>query len=96
MGLSLLDFEKDIFVLQEGEKREGNAALISAGTGLGESALLWSGSLHMPTPSEGGHADFAPDNALEVEFMLALKEKYAHASYERVLSEAGLRASMNS
>ena len=89
-GLSLLDFEKDIFVLQEGEKREGNAALISAGTGLGESQLLWSGSVHMPTASEGGHADFAPKSPLEIELMLALKARYGHASYERVLSGGGL------
>ncbi len=89
-GLSLLDFEKDIFVLQEGEKREGNAALISAGTGLGESALLWGGSIHVPTPSEGGHADFAPNSQIEIELMLELKETYGHASYERVLSGGGL------
>ena len=89
-GLSLLDFEKDIFVLQEGERREGNAALISAGTGLGESQLLWSGSVHIPTPSEGGHADFAPNTQQEIELMLSIKEKYSHASYERVLSGAGL------
>lgn len=89
-GLSMLDFEKDIFVLQEGEKREGNAALISAGTGLGESALLWGGSMHVPTPSEGGHADFAPNNLIEIDLMLELKERYSHASYERVLSGGGL------
>ena len=89
-GLTLLDPEKDIFVLQAGEKREGNAALISAGTGLGESALLWGGTMHVPTPSEGGHADFAPGSQIEIELMLELEEKYSHASYERVLSGGGL------
>ncbi len=44
----------------------------------------------MPTPSEGGHADFAPNSPLEIELMLSLKAKYGHASYERVLSGGGL------
>jgi glucokinase len=89
-GLSLLDFERDIFVLQEGEKLEGNGALISAGTGLGEASLLWNGKVHVPSPSEGGHGDFAPRSKIEVEFLEWLLDKYEHVSYERVLSGPGL------
>ncbi|MEE9542880.1 MAG: glucokinase [Thermodesulfobacteriota bacterium] len=89
-GLNLLDLDKDIFVLQEGDKREGNSAMISAGTGLGETILCWNGTVNVPFPSEGGHADFAPKSAIEIELLEGLIEKYGRASYERVLSGSGL------
>src|SRR6266566_3423605 len=38
----------------------GNAALIAAGTGLGEAVLYWDGTRHRVSASEAGHADFAP------------------------------------
>jgi len=69
----------------------GNAALISAGTGLGEAGLLWTGEGHIPVASEGGHADFAPRNDTEVDLLKYLRVRYGHVSYERVLSGPGLR-----
>jgi len=69
----------------------GNAAVISAGTGLGEAGLYWDGTRHHPFAAEGGHADFAPRNALEMELLRYLLQKYEHVSYERVLSGPGLR-----
>ena len=69
----------------------GNIAVISAGTGLGQALLFWDGVHHCPGPSEGGHADFAPRNAEEIDFLHFLQRKYrAHVSYERVLSGSGL------
>jgi glucokinase len=68
----------------------GNAAVISAGTGLGEAGLYWDGTRHLPFAAEGGHADFAPRNALEMELLRFLLERYEHVSYERVLSGPGL------
>ena len=41
-------------------KRQGNVAVVAAGTGLGEAMLYWDGQHHHPLASEGGHADFAP------------------------------------
>jgi len=38
----------------------GNAAVIAAGTGLGEAGLFWDGRAYRPFASEGGHASFAP------------------------------------
>ena len=67
-------------------------ALIAAGTGLGESILFWNGSRYQPTPSEGGHADFAPNNDNEIELLRHLRSSYLHVSYERVLSGPGLHA----
>ena len=67
-------------------------ALIAAGTGLGESILFWNGSRYQPTPSEGGHVDFAPNNDNEIELLRHLRSNYLHVSYERVLSGPGLHA----
>jgi len=88
-GIDLLSGE-DIHTLQEGKKAAGNAAVIAAGTGLGESVLYWDGSSHIPLASEGGHADFAPRNPIEMELFLRLAAIYGHVSYERVLSGRGL------
>ena len=69
--------------------REGNAAVISAGTGLGEAGLFWDGTLHVPFAAEGGHADFGPANDLQAELWQYLHKKYGHVSWERVLSGPG-------
>lgn len=67
-------------------------ALIAAGTGLGEAILFWNGSRYQPMPSEGGHADFAPNNDDEIELLRHLRSHYLHVSYERVVSGHGLHA----
>jgi glucokinase len=69
---------------------DGTRALIAAGTGLGESLILWTGKDYQIYPSEGGHADFAPNNDLEIELLRYLRTSYLHVSYERVLSGPGL------
>jgi glucokinase len=81
----------DLVVLNAGVTAAGNAALISAGTGLGEAGLYWDGRRHHPFASEGGHADFAPRNALERELAAYLVGRFGHVSYERILSGPGLR-----
>ncbi|MBI5886363.1 MAG: glucokinase [Deltaproteobacteria bacterium] len=82
----------DVHVLQQGRSRPGNRALIAAGTGLGEAALFWDGHAHIPSASEGGHADFAARTDIEMELLARLTGRYGHVSYERVLSGAGLEA----
>jgi len=67
-------------------------ALIAAGTGLGEAILFWDGKQYRPMPSEGGHADFAPNNDNEIELLRHVRSQYLHVSYERVLSGPGLHA----
>jgi glucokinase len=69
----------------------GNAALISAGTGLGEAGLYWDGRRHRPFASEGGHADFGPRSPLEAELVAYLAGEFGHISYERILSGPGLQ-----
>jgi len=65
-------------------------AVLGAGTGLGEGFLIHTGRDYVVVPSEGGHADFAPRNALEMRLLAHLTEKFTRVSYERVLSGHGL------
>lgn len=88
-GIGLLTRD-DITVLNAGTPKEGNAALIAAGTGLGEALIFRTASVLYPSGSEGGHADFAPRNDLEIELLKYLSDIYGHVSYERVLSGPGL------
>jgi glucokinase len=77
--------------LNEGNMRQsGNKALIAAGTGLGEAIMHDDGRHFHPLASEGGHADFAPRNELEIELLRYLLGRFGHVSYERVLSGPGL------
>ncbi len=70
----------------------GNAAVIAAGTGLGEAGMFWDGQRHRPFACEGGHADFAPRNEREMELLRFLQKEFTHVSYERVLSGPGLHS----
>ncbi|HMA28348.1 MAG TPA: glucokinase [Thermoanaerobaculia bacterium] len=92
LGLSELSGE-DFAVVNAGTPDlEGNAALISAGTGLGEAYLVRSGGRLVPQASEGGHASFAPRNPFEIDLLRHLHRTYGHVSFERVLSGPGLAA----
>ena len=73
-------------------KKRQALALIAAGTGLGEAILFWDGKSYRPMPSEGGHADFAPNNDYEIELLRYLRSQFLHVSYERILSGPGLLA----
>jgi glucokinase len=68
----------------------GNRALIAAGTGLGEAGLMWDGVAHRPFSSEGGHASFAPNDAIGDELLVFLRKERGHVSWERVLSGMGM------
>jgi glucokinase len=82
----------DLAVLSQGEPgATGNIAVISAGTGLGLAGAYWDGNRHHPFAGEGGHADFAPHDALQVELLLHLQRRLGgHVSWERVVSGPGL------
>lgn len=91
MGIPVLE-PSELAVLSRGTlDPTGTIALISAGTGLGEAAAVFDGAVHRPMSSEGGHADFAPRNELEVELLLYLRSVHGRVSTERVLSGPGLR-----
>jgi len=73
-------------------KRGANVAVIAAGTGLGEAMLVWDEEANrfVPSPTEGGHTDFAPSDELEAELLTFLRGRFGHVSGERVLSGSGL------
>ena len=90
-GIAELPLES-FAVLQEGRPDpEGNAALIAAGTGLGEALLFRCGAELLPSASEGGHASFAPTDEVEGDLFRFLAAKYGVVSAERVVSGPGLR-----
>src|SRR3954447_13505098 len=68
----------------------GNQAVVAPGTGLGEAGLFWDGARHHVFACEGGHADFAPQGDLQIEFLRFLMKRTGHVSYERILSGPGL------
>jgi glucokinase len=79
--------EQDLHTLNAGDPdANGNAAMISAGTGLGEAGLFWDGVQFRPFACEGGHADFSPASALDAELLGYLSSKFGHVSWEKVLS----------
>ncbi len=81
----------DLAVIQPGTPDPtGHACIISAGTGLGQAGFFFDGKARRPMPSEGGHADFAPQNEQEIELLRFLQARFGHVSYERVLSGPGL------
>lgn len=89
-GIAALE-PADFVVLNAGAPdASGNAAIVSAGTGLGEAGLYWDGTRRRPFATEGGHADFAPRNHLEMELLNYLLKQFHRVSYERVLSGPGL------
>jgi glucokinase len=91
-GIGVLGPE-DFAVLHEGNRdAEGNAAIIAAGTGLGEAGLYWDGRHHHPFACEGGHTDFAPRSETEVKLLRLLLKRFDRVSYERILSGPGLFA----
>ena len=91
-GTGLAELPPSAFaVLAEGvEDPEGNAALVSPGTGLGEGFLVRNGDRLVPYASEGGHASFAPRDEEEFELFRVLQAEHGHVSYERILSGPGL------
>jgi glucokinase len=83
--------DEDLATLQAGlPAPEGNAALIAAGTGLGEAVLFRHRGHLVPSPSEGGHADLAARNDEEIDLLRFLLGLYGRADYERVVSGPGL------
>lgn len=83
--------EDELHTINIGEpERNGPIAIVAPGTGLGEAFLVWNGSSYVPCASEGGHAGFAPTDALEAELWAYLRRRYGHVSCERVCSGSGI------
>lgn len=83
--------DADLLTLQSGLPGAcGNAAVIAAGTALGEAGLYWDGQQHQPFATEGGHTSFSPGNELEFALLSHLQQQFQHVSWERVVSGMGV------
>jgi len=82
---------EELYVLQQGTRNpDGNAVLLTAGTGLGTGMLInVNGKLH-PSPSEGGHTDFAARTPREIELLEELTRLHGRAHIEMIVSGPGL------
>jgi glucokinase len=91
LGMLHLQPEELVNLNPEAREQEGNAAVIAAGTGLGEAILYWDGTRHHPVACEGGHVEFAPRTEREIELLRYLHRKLGgRVSYERVISGPGI------
>ncbi|NOT11734.1 MAG: glucokinase [Methylococcaceae bacterium] len=92
MALGMLYLpEQDLIELNpDAVEQTGTIAVIAAGTGLGEAILYWDGNKHQPMATEGGHTDFAAQNAQQDQLLAYLRCRYPeHVSCERLISGIG-------
>jgi glucokinase len=83
---------EDFCVLNPGVPEAGGTrALLAAGTGLGQSILVWDGGRYRVVPSEGGHSDFAPHTEQQIELLRFMRRRYPQVSWELILSGRGFR-----
>ena len=97
-GINLLK-NKDLIKISKNVKdyrnKKGVMAVIGAGTGLGESILVFDQNLgfYVPLPSEGGHSDFPAENRFEYDMSDFIKEKNeipGSVFYEDFISGRGI------
>ncbi|HYT74896.1 MAG TPA: glucokinase, partial [Vicinamibacterales bacterium] len=81
----------ELAVLQQGIAQPGgNAAVIAAGTGLGEALLLNVDGRFIPGATEAGHADWGPRTPRDIEMLTTLTRVYGRCSNEHIISGPGL------
>jgi glucokinase len=91
LGVPLLR-DDDLLSLHAGTRdRTAPMAVLGAGTGLGEALVAFHRGEHFVLPTEGGHADFAPQDEEQSRLFVHLHQQLGgHVSWERVLSGMGL------
>lgn len=82
----------EVHVLQPGQADPvGNIALIASGTGLGSALLHYVDGVGLvPSPAEGGHADYAARTAREIEVLRSVTRRHGRAEVEKVVSGRGI------
>jgi glucokinase len=80
-----------LVTLNPGQPKHGrNVAVIAAGTGLGESALVFDEGRYHAVACEGGHTDWAPRNQIEAGLFRFLLERSHRVTNEHVICGRGL------
>lgn len=83
--------ERDMVTLNAGEPEpHGPRVVIGAGTGLGQAILFWNSDHYEVIATEGSKTDFGPTDELQLELARYLMQQHGRASYELILSGAGL------
>jgi glucokinase len=82
---------EQLVTLNPGEpKPNRNLAVIAAGTGLGESALIFDDGKYHALTSEGGHTDWAPRTKTDLDLFRFLMERSDRVTNEHVLRGRGI------
>jgi glucokinase len=90
MGLRFLK-PAQVATLARGRLEPGApVAILGAGTGLGQAAVVRLPDRELVVPSEGGHVDFGPASEIQDRLATYLRRKFGRTSRERVLSGPGL------
>jgi glucokinase len=90
MGLRYLKPAQVATLARGRPERRAPIAILGAGTGLGQAAVVRLPDREIVVPSEGGHADFGPATELQARLSAHLRRKFGRTSRERVLSGPGL------
>ncbi|MCH7822350.1 MAG: glucokinase [Proteobacteria bacterium] len=64
--------------------------IVGPGTGLGTAGLRKHGDLYIPIASEAGHSGFAPETQVQLDILVALRERFDRVTSERLVSGPGL------
>ena len=89
-ALPLLQSQQ-LCTLQAGTtEKNGVRALIGAGTGLGMALLAGTTQQPLALASQGGHVNFAPRDAQQIELLRYLLPSYGRVSLELLLSGSGI------
>jgi glucokinase len=67
-----------------------SVGVIGPGTGLGAAGLYKRGDKLVPIVGEAGHAGFAPETQLQIDIVVAIRERFDRVPVERLLSGPGL------
>ncbi len=89
-GLAGLVQDDVVSIFDNGEPSFGNMTILAPGTGLGEAGIFWDGDAYRPFATEGGHSDFAPQTALDLELYTYLRDEIETLSWEHVVSGPGI------
>lgn len=90
LAIPHLTAEQLITIYAPASQGTGPKAVCGPGTGLGVAHLIPRQDNWLVLPGEGGHQNFAPQNAQEEKLLSFLRPLFGHVSAERLLSGPGL------
>jgi glucokinase len=90
LGVPLMGQRDLVSVQAVVRERTAPMAILGAGTGLGEAFVVRHDGDYVVVASEGGHADFAPQDEEQSRLFLWLRQQFGRVSWERVVSGMGL------